>query len=273
MVHKPPPPFHRRFNIPLDRKTAEAHFANRVLNFICLYYPTLEDASFPSVKDTSRNYKLRAIANSFGYQFVETYIFTDYVQGDFLRCLQALEALYHALSDSLAAEFSHQLEPILSQSETDLGIRWRNGTFFPSGAKLLDQALVDENLQWLSESRYQNVLAPFQKGLSDFLQGQRDPNKLIDVVRDMYEALEAMAKVITGKSRRDLSKTHELFVKKLSLSDHYKKMLTDYIAYGCQFRHGLEAAKTRIPPPLQEVEAFIYITGLFLRLAIESTTK
>ncbi len=273
MARKPPPPFHRRFNIPIDRQTAEAHFVNRVLNFIRRYHPPLEGSSCSSLAAFSRNRQLRAIANSFGEQFHEHRPFSDYVQGDFLRCLQALEALYHTLEDPDPAELSQQLESILSQSETHLGIRWRNGTFFPSGAKLLDDSLVDENLQWLSEPRYQNVLAPFQKGLSDFLQGQRDPNKLIDAVRDMYEALEAMAKVITRKRGRDLSGNRELFVNKLNLSNYYKKMLSDYIGYGCNFRHGLDISKTRTPPLFQEVEAFIYTTGLFLRLAIESTTK
>jgi len=273
MARKLPPPFHRRFNIPVDRKTAEAHFVNRVLNFIRRYDPVLEGSSCSSLGVFSRNRKLQAIANSFGEQFYEHSTFSDYVQGDFLRCLQALEALYSTLEDPDPAQLSQQLESILSQSESNLGIRWRKGFFSPSGAKLLDDSLVNDNLQWLSASQYQNVLVPFQKGLSDFLQGQRDPNRLIDAVRDMYEALEAMVKIITGKPQKDLSKNRELFIKKLNLSNYYRKMLSDYIAYGCNFRHGLDVSKTRTPPLFQEVEAFIYITGLFLRLAIETTIK
>jgi len=184
----------------------------------------------------------------------------------------ALEALYSTLGQYDASEFTRQLESIISQTETDLGIRWGDGSFLPSGAKLLDEALVNDNLRWLSQPPYHNALAPFQKGLSGFLQAQRDPSKLTDAVRDMYEALEAMAKVITGKANRDLSANRQLFVSKLGLSQHYAKMLNDYIDYANEFRHGVESGSPRIPPTPQEVEGFIYATGLFLRLALQSTT-
>ena len=263
--------FHSRFNILVDRETAEKNFVNRVLNFISSWYPFLQQRG--RTRDSVlRNHQLSAIANSLGERFDERSTFDTYVRGDFYRCLQVLEALYPTLGEQSGSQFTKQLDSIIFQSEVDLGIRWKNGNFLPSGAKLLDEALVNANLDWLSAPQYQNVLVPFQKGLSEFLQGQRDPNKSIDTVRDMYEALEAMAKVITGKTNRDLSANRQLFVKKLGLSNHYAKMLSDYIDYACEFRHAVEAGLSRTPPPLQEVEAFIYTTGLFLRMALQNTT-
>jgi hypothetical protein len=266
------PSFHRRFNIPVAQAEAEGNFVNRILNFVSLEYPALQDASFPAVLDERRKHRLVAIASSLGEQFATQTIFEQYVNHDFYRCLLALESLYHTLSEPEATKFTQHLESIISQSEVDLGIRWTNGNFLPTGAKVLDEALVNENLQWLSVPQYKNVLAPFQKGLSEFLKGQRDPNKLRDVVRDMYEALEAMAKVTTGRPNKDLSENRELFVNKLRLSHHFAIMLRDYIEYACEFRHGVDASSTRTPPLVQEVEAFIYTTGLFLRLALQTTT-
>lgn len=272
MTRRSPISFHSRFNIPVDRETAETHFVNRVLNFISDRYPYLQDARSSPRDGRLRNYQLLQIANSLGERFVVGTVFTAYVQHDFFRCLHALEALYPTLGEQEGSYLTQQIELITSQSEVDLGIRWKNGNFLPSGAKLLDEALINDNLQWLSGPPHQNVLAPFQKGLFEFLQGKRDPNKLIDAVRDMYEALEAMAKAITGKARKDLSANRELFVSKLGLSSYYAKMLSDYIDYACKFRHAVEVGSPRTPPPLQEVEAFIYTTGLFLRLALQSTT-
>jgi len=62
----------------------------------------------------------------------------------------------------------------------------------------------------------------------------------------------------------------EEFISKLKLPDSYKKMLKEYIDYGCDFRHAVESGKLRSWPLPHESEAFVYSTGLFIRLAIES---
>ena len=46
-------------------------------------------------------------------------------------------------------------------------------------------------------------------------------------------------------------------------------MLKEYIGYANEYRHGLKQTKQRITPNRNEVEAFIYTTGLFIRLAIQ----
>ena len=86
----------------------------------------------------------------------------------------------------------------------------------------------------------------------------------------MYEATEALAKIVTNKPSRDLSALREEFVSKLRLPEDYKIMLRGYIDYGCDFRHALEQGKLRSWPAPHEAEAFVYSTGLFIRLAIES---
>jgi len=192
-----------------------------------------------------------------------------FLSDDFYSCLRTLEVTYKVMSSDSQQELTQRIETILSLSEVDLGIQWREGVFWPSGAKLLDEALVNEPLQWLSDPKYHNVLAPFKKGLSHFLEANKQPERLADTITDMYEALEALAKVVTSRPGRDLSGNRELFVRRLGLTDYYKKMLKDYISYANEFRHAVEEGKERVPPLPQEVEAFIYTTGLFIRLAIE----
>jgi hypothetical protein len=55
-------------------------------------------------------------------------------------------------------------------------------------------------LNWLRDARYENVLKPFEKGLKHWMEASKDPTRHGDVVTDMYEALEAIAKIVT---RRD----------------------------------------------------------------------
>ena len=86
----------------------------------------------------------------------------------------------------------------------------------------------------------------------------------------MYEALEALGKIVTNRDK-DLSANAELFLKKLGVSEAYKKLLKEYISYANKFRH---AADTSVPKPnlsTAEVESFIYLTGVFVRLAIQAS--
>ena len=88
-------------------------------------------------------------------------------------------------------------------------------------------------------------------------------------IRDMYEALEKMARIVCSNNK-NLKANAEQFVGKLSLSIYYTKMLKDYTEFAHEFRHAVEEGKERVLPPPPEVEAFVYTTGLFIRLAVES---
>jgi len=265
---KVPPPFHQRFNIEVDLDNVKKRFMNRIINLLEVGFQYVEFGGIDA-NITSHSDERRSIALALGTKFRWDSRFSDYVSNDFLKCLLGLEALYQALRPFEQVKLDKLVEHAISQSEVELGISWKEGVFWPSGAKLLDEALVNEPLQWLSNLQYRNVLTPFEKGLRHFLEASKYPERLSDAVTDMYEAVEAIAKVVTGRPDKDLSANRELFVSRLGLSDYYKKMLKDYISYANEFRHAVEEGRERVPPLAQEVEAFIYTTGLFIRLAIE----
>jgi hypothetical protein len=89
------------------------------------------------------------------------------------------------------------------------------------GAALLDQKLVNDTLHWLRGAGYDSVLKPFEKGLHHLLEAHIKKDGLSDVITDMYEAVEALAKKATGRDK-DLSENRELFISKVKASDHYK---------------------------------------------------
>lgn len=157
-----------------------------------------------------------------------------------------------------------------AESECNVGVSWANGIFTREGAELLDDKLVNESLRWLADPRYENVLVPFRKGLSHMLEGTKDSQRFGDAVTDMYEALEAIVKIVTNKPTKDLSASREEFVSRLKLPDSQKRMLKEYIDYGCDFRHALELGQKRAWPLEHEAENFVYLTGLFIRLAMQA---
>ena len=83
--------------------------------------------------------------------------FDYYVEDDFYRCLQAVEATYDALG---TLQDKDRLDliilKILNESEVDLGKTWKNGIFIRKGAALLDQKLINDPLQWL-ETRSRSI--------------------------------------------------------------------------------------------------------------------
>jgi len=253
------PSFYQRFNIEIGLEQAQKRFMSRVNNMMPLIFGLAKS------NDHEVPWKL---ANMLGMEYQEQDRLEQFLSDDFYSYLETLEALYKVINDLHKLRFNEFMKTILSLTEVDLGIQWRDGVFWPSGAKLLDEALVNENLKWLSDAKYITVLTPFEKGLRHFLEAQKQPEKLSDVITDIYEALEALAKIVTGKDE-DLSSNRELFISKLKLSDHYKGMLKAHISYANQYRHAPNRGERRKPPLPNEVEAFIYATGLFIRLAIQ----
>jgi hypothetical protein len=186
---------------------------------------------------------------------------------DFYDNLKAIECVREMAHDP--AVLDAIVSFVLSESEIDLGVRWENGVFIKAGAPLLDEKLVRDVLGWARNKKYEAVLAPFEKGLRHFLESTKRPELLSDVVTDMYEALEAVAKIVTDRNV-DLSSNRERFIKAVSAPDAYKRLLKEYIDYGCEFRHAADASEQKPALSSEEVESFIYLTGIFVRFAMKT---
>lgn len=255
--------FHERFEIPVEIDEAKRRFVNRIHNRLFRLFLLNESQG--------RSYVIvEAIANELGLRYSSGSVVEDYVKDDYHRTLQAVEGMRRSLSPDKQAKFDPIVLETLKGSELDLALNYEQGSFLRSGAKMLDEKLINESLRWLSSEQHESVRQPFSKGLTHFLQATKRAELLSDVITDMYETLEALAKMITGRDK-DLSANAESFVKRLNRSEAYKKLLKEYISYANNFRH---AAATSAPKPslsIGEVESFTYLTGIFIRLAIQAS--
>ena len=257
-----PQKFHQRFNIEVSLMAARRSFVNRINNFI--FANLLKDM----YKNRGLNPASRLeeyLCSKLGERWNGWGCLQQVLLDDYHLHLRAIEVLFK--NPETKDLTNTTIKKILLDSEIDIGIRWDNGYFLPSGAPLLDEKLVNDALGLLTSKGYDGVLTPFRKGLDHFLHSVKNPDRLADVTTDMYEALEALAKIITGKDK-DLSANTELLISKLGVSEEYKPILKAYIAYANEFRHAAEKGQKKDIPPRQEVESFIYLTGLFLRLAM-----
>lgn len=140
-----------------------------------------------------------------------------------------------------------------------------------AGAPELDKALIREPLQWLRSNNLESVVQPFEKSLRHLLQGEGNSEFYHDTITDAYESLEALTKLVTGGAGRDLTRSQQQFSSILRMNEYYSEMLNQYVRYGCQFRHGLQ--KARKVTRREEAEMFTYLTGTFIRFAIEGKER
>jgi hypothetical protein len=249
--------FYRRFAIDLPLEEAQRRFVNRALNMVF-------EKFYLSLSDTERVTVKRLVTTDLGERTNYQRSFESYIDGDFQTCLRALEALAVCFPPGRRSD---ELERLIDFLIKVSGIKWSGAQFHPSGAKELDDALVNSVLDWLQGEKYHAVRAAYAKAIGHLVDSAKRPHLLSDVITDSYEALESLAKVVTGNERKDLSANREAFLSKLRAPDEVRTLLKEYIAYGCEYRHGSGSVK-REPPSEADAEMYVYMTGALIRRAV-----
>lgn len=180
---------------------------------------------------------------------------------DFLQTLEVLVLLHKFLDNDSKVQttISVSVEIALSLSTIDLGVKWKDGIFYKSGAKILDEKLVEDPLDCLED--YPNVKRDYLKALDSYYN-----KKLDDVMGSCYLVVEGLARKVL-QNKKPLDKNQEELLGKVGLSQEWNSILYNYIKYAHDFRHASDKRHSIKP---QEVEAFLYFTGLLVRLIIES---
>lgn len=265
--------FYERFNISIDLSGAQRHFMNRIKNIIHLIINEMYHSflPLPFFLEPKKTRLLVFIANRVGKKFhsVEDFERSIDREENFLEHLHLVEALYVYIDEDRKSELGGLVEDAVSESAFDLAIVWRNGRFYRKGAPLLDKKLINESLGILRDKKYENVIDAFEKGLDHFIRSQNEPERRIDAITDIYEALEALAKVIC-RNNKDLSANRDLLIKEIDVSEFYRSTLKEYVTYACKFRHALKEGEKRRIPSEREVETFIYLSGIYIRLALQN---
>lgn len=181
---------------------------------------------------------------------------------DFLQTLRILELLYQYFNKEPGRqkEISELVEVALSNATMDLGVTWKDGMFYPSGAKTLDEKLIEDPIDWLDE--FPDEKKDFENALSHYMKKNYG-----DVVSNCYLVIEGLARKILN-NKKTLDNNREELLKKLKLSQSWKSLLNNYMNYANEFKRHASDERHSINP--QEVEAFLYLTGLLARLMIQS---
>jgi hypothetical protein len=155
--------------------------------------------------------------------------------------------------------FDERMIRLMLLAEGDLGIFWKDGKFYPAGARELDEALIEDALDWLKQ--YPSTKETFQVALGHYKKSMTDLSAGKDAITNAYTSVEFFAKEYL-KNKKSFDKNSDELIEKLALPKEYKNV----VHYYKQIAHEYGSRHAGSNPTHREVEAFIYLTGLLLRL-------
>lgn len=164
------------------------------------------------------------------------------------------------------AECCRKLQAAFELSPTimiRLVLSGKKATLYPTGARILDEALVESNLIWLA--RYPQALKPFEDALKIYI--AKDPNQYRSMLDNLRFSVEQMLQVVLG-NQKSLENQKEEFLRWLAAHDAHSHIVGMYneLLFNRFAKYQNQAVKheeDQYTPA--EIEFVLYATGTFLR--------
>lgn len=132
--------------------------------------------------------------------------------------------------------------------------------FYPSGANELDEKLVEEPLEWLAD--FPDEKPNYHRALVGYTN-----NRLDEVIGNCYLTIEGLARKFLSNAKT-LDNNRDELIAKIGLSQEWKSLLKNFVNYANEFQRHASENRHSIKPA--EAEAFLYMTGLLVRLILET---
>ena len=137
---------------------------------------------------------------------------------------------------------------------------------YPEGAKLLDEAAVNDVLAWLED--YPKVAKQFEQALTIYMSGEE--KKYRNLLDNLRLSLELLLKEIL-KNKKSLENQKQEILKWLDGKNIHKQVINLYekLIFGAYSKYQNEAVKHNEDYSENEIEFMIYLTGTFMRLVLK----
>jgi len=257
---------YKRLNLETDLKKEQDKFIKRIQ----LIFEKV-DSKHHSYCGGPDNY-LYNVSNKIAFQLGEEKrdLLEEYLDNPTIeRVLTVSEIFLHVIKNvqGFYSENKYlplEIEETINLSIIDLGISFKNRKFYIKGAEELDEKLIFEPLEWLDD--YPKTKIFFEGALKENLQKDYP-----DAITKSYSALESLVKTLLNNNT-NLNKNIPKLLEKLNLPDQWGKILFNFCDYAHEFssRHGKEEGTKPLKINSEIVEAYIYFTGLIIRLIIVS---
>lgn len=267
--------FHQRWNIDLADEERWNDFKNRLLNSLILnfefvfYHDYKYEEEFcrilgvheytSSHEKSARSIMGREIKNDLIYKYFKQ-------ESDIKKILLGIEVIswMETIDSKNKVNFINEIYDIVNYSSIPVELKLINGEiiFYSAGAKLLDESLINDNLDWLSE--YPLIYEIFKKGLSNIgVKGEE--RHVIDNLRLAFELL-LKNKLNNTKSIENQKEELGKYLKSKGISSEISNLFWIITDYYSKYQNNKIKHSNNANP--NEVEFILYLTGTLMRLIL-----
>ena len=265
--------FYKRWNIDLDEKQRWQNFKNRVLNSYTYFVgKTLRDNHrsecefFEILGIHEKTYDNVYVSGTVENGFERSPAYNYFKQANTRDFILGLEVVFWMKNIEVDLKDFFWMDIITAKVTTGvpLGLKRTDSIviFYPEGAKLLDEKLVNDNLDWLMD--YPKSYEAFKGALQDF----ETKGKERDVVDKLRLSLELLFRNIlqNKKSLENQEKDIGNYLKTKNVSIEISNMFWKMLDYYNKYQNN--KAKHENNVPTDEVEFILYLTGTFMRFLL-----
>jgi hypothetical protein len=170
-------------------------------------------------------------------------------------------------NENVVADCCRRLQDALDLSPGVMIQLVRNGKtvmLYPTGVRMLDEVLVENNLAWLR--RYPKAAKPFEEALKIYM--AKDPNQYRNMLDNLRVALEQMLQAVLN-NQKTLENQKQEFLAWLKKQGAHSQIGNMYheLLFGYFTRYQNDAVKHHEDTYTSaEIEFILYATGTLLRL-------
>lgn len=280
--------FNKRFGRTIDIEEVRQDFINKISHY--LIEPLDERDGWHYSEHNSGLFDFVAIEfnrnptdiiqeyNRNNFSSYDTYkpSFKIFSQGDFEKSLILIEVFYDYFSASSLYDSEQWIKrinrvvKIALNQPISLGVSWRDWKFYPEGVEEFDEKLISDVLKWLKKNP--KIQALYKNALDQYSQSLNDPIKRKDVINNSFQAVEKLTQEFLESPKPSFDNNFNELVGNLELDKEWKKILNSYKELSKEF--GRHAGQTDDFIPNQEdTEAFLYFSGLIMRLVLQKLSE
>jgi len=263
--------FINKINLFLFRLFNKQKYYNypKLFEFICLQLSLNPD-------DVLKEYNRSPLYGTLSYETKYPGI-RYFTQDRFEETLLLIEIIYSyffiiAKSEYRSDEYLAKIEEtvhLAMRQPISIGVVWKNGKFYPEGAKELEEKLVDDAFKWLgSYSKAKNL---YRNAWDNYSQSLRNTIKRRDVISNAFQAVEELTRVFL-RNKKPFDKNFNQLIDNLKLADYWKQIFYNYKELSKEYGRHPGRGKEFIPTQ-EETEGFLYLSGIILRLILEKLKK
>lgn len=284
--------FNKRFGKTIDPEEVKRDFINKITHYLIepldeqvgWYYDDYSNSTrifnFVAMEFNQNPTNIIRTRNRNNFSPYETYrpsfkIFSD---GDFEKTLLLIEIFYDYLSKHSIPGYGNEqwpekIDKIVAHAlnqPISIGVSWRDGRFYPEGVEEFDEKLISDVLKWLETKP--KIQALYKNALDQYSQSLSDPIKRKDVISNSFQAVEKLTQEFLESPKQSFDNNFNDLVNKLRLDKEWKKIFNSYRELSKEF--GRHAGRTdNFIPNQEDTEAFLYLSGLIMRLALQKLSE